>query len=98
MEDWPLRAYLWAGSLPEDKEEQDRILRYAEKYQANRDELQIFFPKIEKPIHTGEKIEVLPDRWINVAPIANYKQVLMDAHVLLGHCGWDKLISSVQKT
>ena len=22
----------------------------------------------------------------------------MDAHVLLGHCGWDKLISSVQKT
>ena len=22
----------------------------------------------------------------------------MDAHVSLGHCGWDKLISSVQKT
>ena len=98
MEDWPLHAYLWAGSLPEDEEEQDQILRHAEKYQANRDKLQVFFPKSEKLIHTGEKIEVLPDHWINVAPIANCKQILMDAHVSLGHCGRDKLISSVQKT
>ena len=98
MEDWPLHAYLWAGSLPEDEEERDQILRHAEKYRANRDKLQIFFPKIEKLIHTGEKIKVPPDRWINVAPIANRKQILMDAHVPLGHCGWDKLISLVQKT
>ena len=73
MEDWPLHAYLWAGSLPEDEEERDRILRHAEKYQANRDELQVFFPKSEKLIHTDEKIEILPDCWINVAPITNCK-------------------------
>ena len=73
MEDWPLHAYLWASSLPEDEEEWNRILRHAEKYQANRDKLQVFFPKLEKLIYTGEKIEVLPDRWINVAPIANCK-------------------------
>ena len=73
MEDWPLHAYLWASSLPDDQEERSQILRYAEKYQANRDELQVFFLKSEKLIHTGEKIEVLPDCWINVAPIANHK-------------------------
>ena len=73
MEDWPLHAYLWAGSLPEDKEEQNRILSHAEKYRVNRDKLQVFFPKSEKLIHTGEKIEVLPDHWINGAPIANRK-------------------------
>ena len=73
IEDWPLHAYLSAGSLPEDEEEQDRILRHAENYQANRNKLQVFFPKSEKLIHTGEKIEVLPDRWINLAPIANHK-------------------------
>ena len=66
-----------------------------EKYRANQDKLQVFFPKSEKLIHTGERIEVLPDRWINVAPIANRKQILMDAHASLGHCGRDKLISSV---
>ena len=73
MDNWPLHTYLWAGSLPEDEKEQNRILRHAEKYRANRDELQVFFPKSEKLIHTGESIEVLPDRWINIAPIANHK-------------------------
>ena len=73
MEDWPLHAYLWASSLPEDEEERDQILRHAEKYRANWNKLQAFFPKSEKLIHTGKKIEVLPDCWINVAPIANHK-------------------------
>ena len=98
MEYWPLHAYLWSGSLPEDEEERDQILRHAEKYQANWDELQVFFPKSEKLIHTGEKIEVLPNHWINVALIANRKQILMDSYVSLGHCGQSKLISSVKKT
>ena len=62
MEDWPLHVYLWAGSLPEDVEEREQILRHAEKYRASRDKLQVFFPKSEKLIHTGEKFEVIPDR------------------------------------
>ena len=98
MEDWPLHAYLWASALPEDEEERDQILRHEEKYRANRDKLQVFFPKSEKLVHTVEIIKVLPDRWINVALIANCKQILMDAHVSLGHCGHYKLISLVQKT
>ena len=73
MEKWPLHTYLWAGSIPEDEEERDQILRHAEKYQASQDKLQVFYPKSEKLIHTGEKIEVLPDHWINLAPIANRK-------------------------
>ena len=97
MEDWPLHAYLWARTLPEDEEEWDQFLRHAEEYQANRDELQVFFPK-SKVVHMGKKIEILPDHWINMAPIANHKQILMDAPVSLGHCGRDKLFSSVQKT
>ena len=98
MEDWPLHAYLWAGTLPEDEKEQDRILRHAEKYQASQDNLQVFFPKSRKLVHTGEKIKVLPDHWISMAPIAKLKKILMDAYISLGHCNWDKLISSVQKT
>ena len=97
MEDWPLHAYLWAGAIPDNEEERDQIL-HAEKYRANQDKLQVFFPKIEKLTHMGEKIEFLPDCWINVTPIANRKQILMDAHVSLGHCGRDKLIISVQKS
>ena len=62
IKDWPLHAYLWAGSLPEDEEERDQILRHVEKYRGSQDELQVFFPKSEKLIHTGERIEVLPDR------------------------------------
>ena len=45
MEDWPLHAYLWTGQLPEDEEERNRILKHSEKYRANRDELQVFFPE-----------------------------------------------------
>ena len=73
MEDWPVHAYLWAGSLPKNEEEQDQILRHAEKYRANRDKLQVFFTKSEKLIHTGQNMEVLPDHWVNVAPITTCK-------------------------
>ena len=95
MEGWPLHAYLWTGTLPEDEEERDQILRHTKKYQVNWDKLQVFFPKLENLVHTGEKIEVLPDGWINMAPIANHKQILMDANVSLGYCGRDTLISLV---
>ena len=45
MEDWPLQAYLWANTLPDDKKEHVQILRHTKKYWANRNEVLVFFPK-----------------------------------------------------
>ena len=87
MEDWPLHRHLWTGWLPEDDAEAARVINLARYFQANNDELQVRYPSTQAD----------PERWINVAPLANREQILADTHASLGHCGRDKLFTTIKE-
>ena len=84
--DWPLHDYLWAGRLPTDPDEADRLEDLAQFYRARNDELQVKLPETDTD----------PSRWVNVPPLLTRKQILADTHDSLGHCGRDKLTSAVR--
>ena len=58
-QDWPLMDYLWAGALPQDPDECDRLVKLGETYRAQDDELQVLLPA------SGHWKE----RWVNVPPL-----------------------------
>ena len=70
MKDWSLHTYLWANKLPVDEDERYQILEYSEKYEANQDKLQVFFPEQNKITQSDKKFQALPNQWTNVALIA----------------------------
>ena len=84
--DWPLHDYLWAGHLPSDPSEAERIEELAGHYRARGDELQV-----ELPANATD-----PPRWVNVPPLLTRKQILADTHDALGHCGRDKLADAIR--
>lgn len=86
MEDWPLHAFLWAGVLPEDLDERERLESLAERFRANDNELQTF---LVSPVSNE-------GRWVNVAPILSRPGILVDTHRSLGHCGRDKLLQATR--
>ena len=39
MQDWPLMDYLWTGTLPQDPDKCDRLVKLGETYRAQDDKL-----------------------------------------------------------
>ena len=56
MQDWPLMDYLWTGTLPQDPDKCDRLIKLEDTYRTQDDELQVLL------LAAGHRKE----RWVNV--------------------------------
>ena len=74
------------GWLPKDVDEADRLRKLGEIYWVCGKELQVLLPATATS----------PKRWVDVPPLVAYAQLLANMHNSLGHCGWDKLLSTLR--
>ena len=86
-QDWPLMDYLWTGTLPQDPDECDRLVKLGESYRAHGDEVQVLLPA------AGHRRE----RWVNVPPLTCRARLLVDIHRDLAFCGREKLLAKVRE-
>ena len=59
MQDWPLMDYLWIGTLPQDPDKCDQLIKLGETYRMQDDKLQVLLPVAR---HRKE-------RWVNIPPL-----------------------------
>ena len=83
--DWALINYLWAGWLPQDVDKADRLQQVGEMYWACGNEVQALLPATA----TSTKL------WMDDPLLVACAQLLVDTHNSLGHCGGDKLLSTL---
>ena len=77
--------YLWTGTLPQDPDKCDRLIKLGETYHTQDDELKVLLPA------AGHRKE----RWVNVPPLMCQAKLLADIHKDLAYFGCDKLLSKV---
>ena len=87
MQDWPLMDYLWTGTLPQDPDKCDQLIKLGETYHMQDDELQVLLPA------AGHRKEC----WVNVPLFVCRAQLLADIHKDLAYCGRNKLLGKVRK-
>ena len=64
----------------------DQVTQLGEVYRACGNELQVLVLAMATS----------PEHWVDVTPLVAHEQLLADIHDTLGHCGWDKLLSTLR--
>ena len=79
--------YLWTGTLPQDPDKCDRLIKLGETYRTQDNELQVLLPV------AGHHKEC----WVNVPRLVCRVQLLGDIYKDLAYCEHDKLLGKVCK-
>ena len=85
-QDWPLIDHLWTGWLPQDMDKANQLRQLGEMYWVSGNELQVLLPAMATS----------PECWVDVPLLMAHAQLLADTHDSLGHCGQDKLLSTLR--